>query len=493
MPRHRAIVSILCCTLSLFPPAFVAAPAGGHVAAAKSAAPGTTTPPLSIMPLAVSDDTKARVGDDKRTVLRLYFAGLLLAQGEIAEIAEAAGDETLLLDMYVSALSKAITSNAMGNASDYLDKALLLADKIPNYDKGKLIDICVVYAGGECRFAPPTNTRYDLEFYERAYKLMSDSDPRKPNILSIIASLRSRSKAYGPLTVAQAAQEAKDSAAAKLPTLIEAAELAEKTNRDDAFRIWTSAAYSARQIGDIDAFLKYLYKAMDNYAKHLDPGNPIEIYALNCLVEADRKDDAVKLLDAAIARSRIVAGAKSNLTQRMLGTGFEFYLKQGQKVQALEMLDQALACDMTTGAGIRWDVCNFRSQADAVSFVSHILGSLPDREQVSNLPVPQPEIKSDDAFVLTVLKKVLAAQRAAMKPTDDRFVMTLRALGYFYHRTGKYKEAQMYYDEAFKICASFCKPGRISALLGKGYIANLKKLGRMKEATEYEATLKGVY
>jgi len=87
---------------------------------------------------------------------------------------------------------------------------------------------------------------------------------------------------------------------------------------------------------------------------------------------------------------------------------------------------------------------------------------------------------------LTVLKKVLAAQQGALAPDDERLVPALRSLGYFYHRTGKYIDAQKYYDEAFKIESKYQKPKAAAKMLGNGFIANLKMVGRVGEPAQYE-------
>lgn len=92
----------------------------------------------------------------------------------------------------------------------------------------------------------------------------------------------------------------------------------------------------------------------------------------------------------------------------------------------------------------------------------------------------------DDAFECSVLKKILAAQKRVLAADDERLAQTLCALGDFYHQTKKYAEAQKYYDEAFTVERKYFVAAEAAKLLGKGYVANLKKVDRLQEASQYE-------
>lgn len=456
--------------------------------------------PILQAAVAVSDDNNANPLGNGRITLRLYLADLLLAQGKsteayaiakdvaaknmdylrwsqkliIARSAEAAGDLTMAANVYATAAQVGEMHGTGDGAAKYLERALLLADKVPGYDRAKLTDICMQLAN-VLRYPGEGNAERCLQLTERTCKLMPDSDPRKPMTLIGLTYMQSQA-----------------SAADRLATFIQAAELAEKYKNPEAHRMWLQVAVAAQQAGDMDAYLKYVYKALNASTTLNEPHELIGTSILTLLTLANRKPDALKLLDAAIARSRSVDGPKSNSAQRLLGIGFEYYLGQGQKELALKMLDQALACNMKTGesetqAG-KHSHCGGPPPPDAVSFVYKIFALLPDQEKSHKAGwYHKSKMQSDDAFVLTVLKKVLAAQRGALAPDDERLVPALRSLGYFYHRTGKYIDAQKYYDEAFKVESKYQKPKSAAKMLGNGFIANLKKVDRANEAAQYEA------
>ena len=455
--------------------------------------------PILQAEVAINDDNNANPFGDGRITLRLYLADLLLAQGKSTEAyaiakdvaaknmdqlrwsqklivawsAEAAGDLTVAANLYATAAHSGEMYGTGDGAAKYLEKALLLADKIPGYDKAKLTNICMQLAS-VLRYPGEGNAERSLQLTERACKLMSDSDPRKPMILIGLTYMQSQSNA-----------------ADRLATFIQAGELAEKYKNYETHRIWLQVAVAAMQAGDMDAYLKYLYKALNACTTLNESRELIDISMLTALTHANRKPYAIKLLDDAIAKSRSVDGPKSNSAQRMIGIGFEYYLGQGQKELALDMLDQALACDMKTGETETQSVsvthCGGPPPPNAVSFVYKIFELLPDQEKSHNAGwYHKSKMQSDDAFVLTVLKKVLAAQRGALASDDERLVPTLRSLGYFYHRTGKYIDAQKYYDEAFKVESKYQKPNAAAKMLGDGYVANLKKVDRADEAAQYE-------
>ena len=461
--------------------------------------------PILQAAMTVNDDNGAV--DDGRSTLGLYFTDLLIAQGKtteayavakdvasgnmdrlrwsqkliIARSAEAAGDLTMAANVYATAAQAGEIYGLGDGAAKYLEKALSLADKVPGYDNDKLIDICLQLTD-ILRYPGEGNAERSLQLTERACKLMPDNDPRKPMTLIGLAYMRSQANVGALLPVEQAMQSAQADAADRLAQFIHAGELAEKYNNPETHRIWLQVAVAAQQTCDMDAYLKYSYKALNASATLNESRELIGLSMLTTLTQANHKPDAIRLLDDTIAKALSVDGPKSNSVQRMLGIGFEYYLGQGQKEQALKMLDQALACDMKTG-----DLQSQAGPPNAMSFVYKIFALLPDQEKSQHAGLrPKSSLPSDDAFVLTVLKKVLAAQQGALAPDDERLVPALRSLGYFYHRTGKYIDAQKYYDEAFKIESKYQKPKAAAKMLGNGFIANLKMVGRVGEPAQYE-------
>ena len=365
----------------------------------------------------------------------------------------------------------------------YLQKALELADRVPDYDRVKIADMCYRLS---CVDLGQPDMR--LQYAERAYKLMPESDPRKARMIGMLESLRHPNPSKPSVGMSER-DKIRAQAARQLPPVVEAAKMAERNNQQQAHEMWLKAAViSAFALDPIRSEL-YARNALRCYSSQMYPlGQGVNI--LDRLLVLGYTDVAVRVLKAAIGRSRWVDGVKSNNLQNLYADGFSFYLALNRKDMASRMLDGALTCDMTTGPTrqqyISVSHCS-PTPPNAVSVIKQILGALPDHElgKFSNNNWTKPA--SDDAFVLSSLQKILAAQKAALAPQDERMMPTLCALGYFYHRRKEYEKAQKFYDEAALMELNYQNHKDAGRALGKYFVENLKKVGRDKEAVLYGA------
>ncbi|MBX9951600.1 MAG: hypothetical protein K2Y39_20685 [Candidatus Obscuribacterales bacterium] len=108
----------------------------------------------------------------------------------VAKCSEAAGDFALAAKCF--GLRNWTRSPLLfdNHASDlhYLEKALMLAEKVPRFDKGTLAKLCIE-VGESSSFNQPERA---YRAYKRAYGLIPASDPRKSKVLQKIENLKSR-------------------------------------------------------------------------------------------------------------------------------------------------------------------------------------------------------------------------------------------------------------------------------------------------------------
>jgi tetratricopeptide (TPR) repeat protein len=414
------------------------------------------------------------IGEAKEPMLWYHF--LILAHCAVA-----VGDYKTAADTYL--LLTQHHSRVSINESLFLQKALEWADKVPNYDRAKTADICYRLS---CMDLGQPDKR--LQYAERAYKLMPESDPRKARMIGAPDSLRHPNPSKPSLGMSER-DKIRAQAARQLPPVVEAAKMAERNNQQQAHEMWLKAAVIAAFARDPIRSELYARNALRCYSSQMYPlGQGVNI--LDRLLVLGYTDVAVRVLKAAIGRSRWVDGVKSNNLQNLYADGFSFYLALNRKDMASRMLDGALTCDMTTGPTrqqyISVSHCS-PTPPNAVSVIKQILGALPDHElgKFSNNNWTKPA--SDDAFVLSSLQKILAAQKAALAPQDERMMPTLCALGYFYHRRKEYEKAQKFYDEAALMELNYQNHKDAGRALGKYFVENLKKVGRDKEAVLYGA------
>lgn len=412
----------------------------------------------------------------------------------VARCAEAVGDYKTAADIYTQKnWADGFTRGAPTDPLPFEQKAIELAEKVPGYDVGKIVQQ-YLQLSQTCDHTKAAGLEKMIELREKAYQLMPDTDPRKPDLLSSLAWQSAYAKieadkvAHGSTLSSE--QEQVELAKETLGAEVQAAQMAATNNPDNAFKHWRQAVDLALKADRIDLCVAYYHKALACYCNTGDLLGYRHSF-LQALVLSGHKDEAIKILDATIDRVRrsSVKSNQANL-QKLMADAFEFNVSIGRKAIALQMLDAALACDLATGEPYHQSImhshCGDAGGSDAISVLSQIISYMPTHIIDPSTRTPGQVMARDDAFECSVLKKILAAQKRVLAADDERLAQTLCALGDFYHQTKKYAEAQKYYDEAFTVERKYFVAAEAAKLLGKGYVANLKKVDRLQEASQYE-------
>jgi tetratricopeptide (TPR) repeat protein len=265
-----------------------------------------------------------------------------------------------------------------------------------------------------------------------------------------------------------------------------------QTTLDEQFKVkenealtesdWNRLALSEMQAGLTSKGLEHERKAMQMYSSKDAAG--CSSSALGYLgdqviltLTPSHTSEAEKLLVDAVERTKTVTGTKSVFTQAQIGDLFVFYVHQKNYNAALKTLDQALDFDLSTGPtpsqALRINQ-NVRSRVrphTSVGVIHMILLAIKEVE------------KTEPAFSITTVEKVLKTQEPYLTADDERLVEPLGALADAYFQAKKYKEADGYYSRAYKIAEHYHPESAFAVQqCGQNFLANLKEVGRSEEA-----------
>ena len=309
------------------------------------------------------------------------------------------------------------------------------------------------------------------------YEVNADSDPKKSVYMNQMADMKSGMSARDNAK-ASAAERSDDQEQLKLKR--SAALLAEHIHDPHATRYWLQLAFSEVH-EDPTIALEDAHRAMSLYTKD-DALNNDGILGCHSaiiggLVCVGRKAEAEQLLIEAVDKTKALVGDNALDTRSQLVDLFIFYVNQKNEGSALKILEQVLSGNLTTGETLteslnRSHCFVWPRPMDAMGLLGVIFKRL-------DVPSTKPEFRQ------TVLQKILAAQKLALKPEDERLVPTLAALGDANFQMEQYGLAEKYYDAAYEISARYHKGEFAVRQVGKNFIANLKKLGK----TDYAAKL----
>jgi tetratricopeptide (TPR) repeat protein len=244
---------------------------------------------------------------------------------------------------------------------------------------------------------------------------------------------------------------------------------------------WNRLALSEMQAGLTSKGLEHERKAMQLFSSTDVAGAHSALGYLGDQVIStltpDHPAEAEKLLVDAVERTKTVAGAKSVLTQAQIANLFVFDVHQKKYDAALKTLGQALDFDLSTGPtpsqalGINQNIRSRNQPHTAVGVVHMILLAIKEVE------------KTEPAFSIAAVEKVLKAQDAQLTADDERSVETLGALADAYFQVRKYKEANRYYSRAYKIAERYHPESAFAVhQCGQNFLATLREVGRSAEA-----------
>jgi hypothetical protein len=458
--------------------------------------------------------------DNGVTVLDLFLAKLLLQSGKskeahaiadtvaakmpkrlhwsqcliIAQCAEAAGDYAQAAKYYAEGQwsSRPFEFQTEGDAP-YLQKALVLADKAKDFDKLEFAKILT-------EVAQHKDQQHQDEVFallKRACELYPDANPQKSILMTRLARMQPSGTAgsikVGEINKGEPRQPENKtkSKQEQLKLLRDAATLAEKNGHPNARELWSQIASSEVCDGNVEQGLADEHHVMQIYdtkcAANHDGILGARSFIIRCLTNQGHNDDAERLLIEAIVKTKAVAGPRSVAAQAQEADLFAFYVEQKKFALAQAPLDQVLKGNLASGESLSQSLMHshcgpgWPQAADATEVMGVLFTSLDDAERTN------PE------FVRAAFEKILKAQRDMLTINNERFVPTLARLGDINFKLQKFSDADVYYAEAFEIASSYHKGEFAVRQVGKNYIANLRKLGRNKEADKLsDAQYEGV-
>ncbi len=255
---------------------------------------------------------------------------------------------------------------------------------------------------------------------------------------------------------------------------------------------WNRLALSEMQAGLTSKGLEHERKAMQLYSSKDVAGlhsalGYLDDQVILTLTNHGHSAEAEKLLVDAVERTKTVAGARSGLTQGQIRDLFVFYVHQKNYNAALKTLDQALDFDLSTGPSpsqalrINQNIRGRNRPHTSVGVIHMILLAIKEVE------------KTEPAFSITAIEKVLKTQEPYLTANDERLVEPLGALADAYFQAKKYKEADGYYSRAYKIAEQYHPESAFAVhQCGQNFLANLKEVGRSEEADRLSRLKEGM-
>lgn len=471
----------------------------------------------------------------QNSIVHAYIAKLLLASGEITEakkqiataideggnsvpfqyyllgteIAERAGNNASCAHYYSEAEKAGHYSSAMALANiqpefkdRYLRKAIEFGEKAPNLDRSELANIYVRLAAQLDAKNVPAQSKEILALYEKARVLIPDNEPRKVDLLNKISmkkrdiattavekmppsqTVKETSKTkFGVVSLPPDEQEGKknEKRAAIAKTQIldseQAAQLAEKLNRPDAIQLWMRLADIESQAGNSDAAVEHARHGIslfrvegDGLLKFQSPigANSVVISTLKKLTSK-----AEALLKEATEKVSTVCGKNSPAYAFQLSQYFSFLVQERRDEEALKVLDQIMAIGMR-----QIEICSY-SGASALRSLTTTCAALPQDDR--------------GALALTILNKILAAQKVTFSEDDLRVYSTLVEIAKINEALNQNVQAEQNLNDALAIKKLYLGEARATAELAPTFIPILRKLKKTDKLAMVEDLSKNQY
>lgn len=259
----------------------------------------------------------------------------------------------------------------------------------------------------------------------------------------------------------------------------EAAQLAERNHASNAARLWALLANEELNNTMVERAIEHMRRAISLYDGNLSSGGAMAFtseYFPEGLKRLNRGADAERILGEALEKTISVTGPESSQTQVQLLDSFKYEVNNSNEQSAQQILDKLLLCNMRTGETVHQSMMHshcgmgpFR-RSNAAECVAELISIARSKE------------KTHPKFAETILTKVLAAQQQALKPNDDRMMITLAAMSGFRYRQGDFKQAESYGRQAYDISKQYFSGEFAVRQAGPEFLLALEKLGKTSEA-----------
>jgi len=360
---------------------------------------------------------------------------------------------------YYSLAAKECTSqNKAMLAQSFLRKAVDCAEKAKNIDSDALAAYYLDLA-----YRTDSLTPENFQLREKALTLMSDTNPKKPEVIRYTTYLRQVARTEALPAAQKKEMIVKESddikvrlvkqlepTSAERESLLQAALLAEKMRLADTGDYWMTLAVAEAQAHNIDDACTHARLSIAAYSK-TDPrattreqiiGNTgISRY----LAIYGAREKAAEIFREAIKRVQEVQGQSSVAAQIQMAHYFDFCVNERFRVEAVEVLDELLATDLNQGT--------YRPPDPGQSICRFGIGPIPAESSSEAISIINTTIsdcfkRKDFALGNLVAEKLIAAERKQFPPGDYRTAVTIEIQARGYADAGDYTRAEALYREA---------------------------------------------
>lgn len=317
------------------------------------------------------------------------------------------------------------------------------------------------------------------ELYKKAYKYVSDFEPKKAELSKQIAEL---DKQIAAIREEKGPKEGKKSDGAtgenRLADLKRAAKLAEKNKRSDGYSFWIALATEQANQNLCEDAEKSAYHGLSLYKKHSESligvvpvsynGAPSALADKGKVKEAEKLlKDSVDIVDS-VDSVNTKHSEQSYKVAKQLVQLYVFYVETNQQQLALNTLDQILKFK--------------QRELEAMGFSSGLQTILSYARIPSNC--------KDNKFFRTTLMRLLEAQKKQLPANDIRIANTLIALAEVEKKLALYKEADDRLQKATEIKTLFLGKDKAEAEIFRYRKVCLEKLGKTDELKRLEQLTK---
>ena len=349
--------------------------------------------------------------------------------GKAAEVAEKAGNYKEAAKYYRLAGQSFSTEDTKAAALFFLQKAIACAEQSKDLDNDTLATYYLDLADRS-----GYQDTSSLSLRDKALTLMSDSNPRKPEVIRYTTYLRreARREALSPARKKEMlSSESGDDrlrivyllkpTADELESDLQAANLAEKNRLPDRGDYWMALAMAEAQAEKPEDALVHARLSIAAYTKN-DPratgreqiiGNSgiSTFLAVNCA-----RDQGATIFKEAIKRVQDVQGPSSIAAQVQMAHYFDFCVNEQFRKEAVEILDELLATDLNQGRFVPPDpnssVCSWGGPTPIESSFEAI--------NIINATLLDCFKRRDTDLGIIAAKRLLAAERKQFPAGDFR-------------------------------------------------------------------------
>lgn len=384
-------------------------------------------------------------------------------------------------------------SRSTSLSSHWLQKAIDCADKCAKFLPEEYARLYTELATSIKDSSPQKAFALD----KKAVELMSDNDPKKPAILSEMASLSqqiryqtaapeqrtsSHAEPNEPGKTLPSAQipPTTDAADQQIPLLRRAAQAAQICGDKTLSSRYMQLAIAEAAANQLDSAIEDCQRSLNAYTGASPAGNwwspallPANNQITNFLASKDRNADSVKLFNLAIERVKSVNGPDSPETLQQILELLHFYIQRKDNQNALATLDRALACKMRPKSWRdNWARMphSYRGPNFAVAF-----------DWARSLA------PSDPKLALNTMERILKAQERQLPPDDLQIADTLVANANVENILKDNAQALSSYQKAFAIFKLYYGEKAALLRLSVDYPALLRQSGKAGEADRLEA------